>query len=234
MKVFCDKYNMDKNLFLANNSDISKVSDKIELYFEKDLVYLINNTYKDSAKIIIDFNDRKFIQKNDLRLKDKNDIFWKIFSRERSTILDGTAGFGRDGYLLDSMNHEVTMVEYSTIVSILLKNALQRSDNNSIKFFHGNTYDFIKYSSRRYDYIYLDFMFNKLKNNSLSSKNDETLKLVSFTNNDKNKIIKLAQKKANKKVVVKEPSNSSSYLSKPNHTIKTKLLTYNIYLGCNA
>ena len=77
-------------------------------------------------------------------------------------------------------------------------------------------------------------MFNKLKNNSLSSKNDETLKLVSFTNNNKNKIIKLAQKKANKKVVVKEPSNSLSYLSKPNHIIKTKLLTYNIYLGSNA
>ena len=77
-------------------------------------------------------------------------------------------------------------------------------------------------------------MFNKLKNSSLSSKNDETLKLISFIENDKNKIIEIAQKRAINKVVVKEPVNSLSILSKPNHIIKTKLISYNIYLGSDA
>ena len=77
-------------------------------------------------------------------------------------------------------------------------------------------------------------MFNKLKNSPLSSKNDETLKLISFRENDKNKIIEIARKQAINKVVVKEPVNSSSILSKPNHIIKTKLISYNIYLGSDA
>ena len=79
-----------------------------------------------------------------------------------------------------------------------------------------------------------DFMFNKVKNTSLSSKNDETLKLISFKENDKNKIIEIARKNAIDKVVVKEPVNSTSVLLKPNHIIKTKLISYNIYLGSNA
>ena len=74
-------------------------------------------------------------------------------------------------------------------------------------------------------------MFEKLKRNSLSSKNDETLKLISYQEKDKNRVIQMAQKIANKKVIVKEPTKSISNLLKPNHIIKTKLLDYNIYLG---
>ena len=36
------------------------------------------------------------------------------------------------------------------------------------------------------------------------------------------------------KVVVKEPSNSVSSIPKPNHIIKTKLISYNVYLSHNA
>ena len=234
MKIFSDKYNKDRILFLKNIASLDIIDNKIELHFNKDKIYLINNNYKDPVKIIIDFNDKRFLEKNNTRLKDNNDIFKKIFSIKNSTILDGTAGFGRDGYLLDSMNHNVTMIDNSPIVSLLLKNALNRSGNRSITLFHGNTYDHIKHSIKKYNYIYLDFMFNKLKNSSLSSKNDETLKLISFIENDKNKIIEIAQKRAINKVVVKEPVNSLSILSKPNHIIKTKLISYNIYLGSDA
>ena len=67
-------------------------------------------------------------------------------------------------------------------------------------------------------------MFNKLKKNSLSSKNDETLKLISFQENNKDALIRLAIKKSNSRVVVKEPKNSLSNILKPEYTIKTKLL----------
>ena len=234
MKVYCDEYNKDQILFLKNIEIVNLIDNKIELHFDKDEIYLINNNYKDPVKIIIDFNEKKFVEKNNIRLKNNHDIFQKIFSIKNSTILDGTAGFGRDGYLLASMNHDVTMIDNSPIVSLLLKNALKRSGNKSIKLFYGNTYDFLRHSVKKYNYIYLDFMFNKLKNSSLSSKNDETLKLISFIENDKNKIIQIAQKQAMNRVVVKEPVNSSSVLSKPNHIIKTKLISYNIYLGSDA
>ncbi len=234
MKIYSDRYNKDQVMFLKNINVLDKIDRKIELHFNKDKIYLINNNYKDPVKIIVDFNEKKFLEKINIRLKDNHDVFKRIFSIKNSTILDGTAGFGRDGYLLDSMNHNVTMLDNSPIVSLLLKNALKRCGGKSIKLFYGNTYDFLKNSEKRYNYIYLDFMFNKVKNTSLSSKNDETLKLISFKENDKNKIIEIARKNAIDKVVVKEPVNSTSVLLKPNHIIKTKLISYNIYLGSNA
>ena len=100
--------------------------------------------------------------------------------------------------------------------------------------FSQSAYDYMKHSNKKYDYIYIDFMFEKLKNKSLSSKNDETLKMISFNDNDKNKIIQLAQRVSNKKVIVKEPRNSLSDILKPNHIIKTKLLKFNIYLRNNG
>ena len=58
--------------------------------------------------------------------------------------------------------------------------------------------------------------------------------MISFNDNDKNKIIQLAQRVSNKKVIVKEPIYSLSDILKPNHIIKTKLLKFNIYLRNNG
>ena len=230
MKIFCDKYNSGQDLFLNSILSNQCIDKNLQLYFLKDQIYLLNSKYKDPVKIYIDFNDPKFIEKNNQRLHDKKDIFWKVFSQSNSAILDCTAGFGRDSFLLDSMGHDVTMIENSPIVAMLLKNALRRSNNINIKLFFGNAYDYMKHSNEKYDYIYIDFMFEKLKNKSLSSKNDETLKMISFNDNDKNKIIQLAQTVSNKKVIVKEPRNTVSGILKPNYIIKTRLLKYNIYL----
>ena len=234
MKIFCDKYNSGQDLFLNSFKSIQRIDKNLQLHFIKNQIYLLNNKYKDTVKIYIDFTDSKFIEKNNQILLNKKDVFWKIFDQNDSTILDCTAGFGRDGFLLDSMGHDVTMLENSPIVAMLLKNALRRSNNRNIQLFFGNAYDYMKHSNKKYDYIYIDFMFEKLKNKSLSSKNDETLKMISFNDNDKNKIIQLAQRVSNKKVIVKEPRNSLSDILKPNHIIKTKLLKFNIYLRNNG
>ena len=230
MKIFCDKYNSGQDLFLNSILSNQCIDKNLQLHFLKDQIYLLNSKYKDPVKIYIDFNDPKFIEKNNQRLHDKKDVFWKIFSQNNATVLDCTAGFGRDSFLLESMGHDVTMIENSPIVAMLLKNALRRSNNINIKLFFGNAYDYMKHSNEKYDYIYIDFMFEKLKNKSLSSKNDEALKMISFNDNDKNKIIQLAQSVSNKKVIVKEPRNTVSGILRPNFIIKTKLLKYNIYL----
>tara|TARA_B100001564_G_scaffold350570_1_gene355204 strand:- start:316 stop:1029 length:714 start_codon:yes stop_codon:yes gene_type:complete len=231
MKIVCDKYNIDNKLFLQEILANNNLEDVIQLVFKKNEIYLLNNNYKTSPEVHIDFNKKKFIEKNNKRLKNNHDIFWKIFSYKNSRILDCTGGFGRDGFLLNSMGHDVTIIENSPVVAMILKNALWRYGNKSIKFFFGNAYDYMKHSIQKYNYIYLDFMFEKLKNKSLSSKNDETLKCISFQDNDKNKIIQMAQRITINKVIVKEPINSVSNLLKPNHIIKTKLLNYRVYLG---
>ena len=115
MKIFCDKYNSGQDLFLNSFQSIQRIDKNLQLHFIKNQIYLLNNKYKDIVKIYIDFTDPKFIEKNNQRLLNKKDVFWKIFDQNESTILDCTAGFGRDSFLLDSMGHDVTMLELSLI-----------------------------------------------------------------------------------------------------------------------
>ncbi len=76
-------------------------------------------------------------------------------------------------------------------------------------------------------------MFDKTKDKSLSSKNDEILKIISLSEENKNRLVKLAIKKSKKRVVVKEPKHSSSNIINADFNIKTKLINYNIYNGEN-
>ena len=237
MNIFSNLNNKELSDFLdktLNNYYDQAITENLSVNLNKDGIALINANYKKAASISIDFLDKEINNKIQLRLSGKKDIFSKLFPIKNSTLLDCTAGYGRDSYILRSMGFNVTMVENSPIMSLLLNDALKKLKLLNFKMYHGNSYDYLSHSEKYYDYIYIDFMFNKLKKNSLSSKNDETLKLISFQENNKDDLIRLAIKKSNSRVVVKEPKNSLSNILKPEYTIKTKLLNFNIYKGSNG
>ena len=237
MNIFSDLHNQELSDFLdkvLNNYYDKVITENLSINFNKDRMELINANYKEAVSISIDFLDKAINNKIKSRLSGKKDIFSKLFPIKNSTLLDCTAGYGRDSYVLRSMGFNITMIENSPIMSLLLNDALKKLKLSNFKMYHGNSYDYLNHSEKYYDYIYIDFMFDKLKKNSLSSKNDETLKLISFQENNKNNLIRLAIKKANSRVVVKEPKYSLSNILKPEYTIKTKLLNFNIYKGSNG
>ncbi len=237
MKIFSDSHNKEISIFLNKvlgtyyNKEITQ---NLSINFDNQDIQLINANYKRPVSISINFLDEETDNKIKLRLSGKKDIFNKLFPKKGSTLLDCTAGYARDSYILRSMGFNVTMIENSPVMSLLLNNALKKLKLSNFIMYHGNSYDYLNHSEKNYDYIYIDFMFNKLKNNSLSSKNDETLKLVSFQELNKNRLIKLAIKKSRDRVVVKEPKHSLSNILKPEYVIKTKLLNFNIYKGTNG
>jgi len=237
MNIFSDLHNQELSDFLdkiLDNYYDKVITENLSINFNKDRIELINASYKEAVSISIDFLDEAINNKIKSRLSGKKDIFSKLFPIKNSTLLDCTAGYGRDSYVLRSMGFNITMIENSPIMSLLLNDALKKLKLSNFKMYHGNSYDYLNHSEKYYDYIYIDFMFDKLKKNSLSSKNDETLKLISFQENNKNNLIRLAIKKANNRVVVKEPKYSLSNILKPEYTIKTKLLNFNIYKGSNG
>ena len=237
MNIFSDLHNQELSDFLdkiLDNYYDKVITENLSINFNKDRIELINASYKEAVSISIDFLDEAINNKIKSRLSGKKDIFSKLFPIKNSTLLDCTAGYGRDSYVLRSMGFNITMIENSPIMSLLLNDALKKLKLSNFKMYHGNSYDYLNHSEKYYDYIYIDFMFDKLKKNSLSSKNDETLKLISFQENNKNNLIRLAIKKANNRVVVKEPKYSLSNILKPEYTIKTKLLNFNIYKGGNG
>ena len=237
MNIFSNLRNKELSDFLdktLNNYYDKVITKNLSINLSKDSIELINANYKKAVSISVDFLDKEINSKIKSRLSGKKDIFSKLFPIKNSTLLDCTAGYGRDSYVLRSMGFNVTMIENSPVMSLLLNDALKKLKLLNFNMYHGNSYDYLNHSEKYYDYIYIDFMFNKLKKNSLSSKNDETLKLISFQENDKNNLIRLAIKKSNNRVVVKEPKNSLSNILKPEYTIKTKLLSFNIYKGNNG
>ncbi len=77
----------------------------------------------------------------------------------------------------------------------------------------------------------MDFLFIKDKNKSLSSKNDEFLRLVTSDYEKKYELLEYAQRKCNYKVVIKNNKNKSTITKvSPDYSIKTKLVKYDIFL----
>ncbi|MBT5644578.1 MAG: class I SAM-dependent methyltransferase [Gammaproteobacteria bacterium] len=234
MNILSDSDNKEISSFLKdvlNDYYDKNITQNLSINFNKEGVELINNNYKKPVSIMIDFFDKRMNNKIKQRLSGKKDIFHKLFPKKNSTLLDCTAGYGRDGYILRSMGFNITMIENSPVMSLLLNNALKKIKLSNFIMYHGNAYDFLRHTEKIYEYIYIDFMFNKPKNSSLSSKNDETLKLISFQDLNKNNLINLAIKKSVSRVVVKEPKHSLSKMMMPEYMIKTKLLNYYIYKG---
>mgnify|MGYP001158394697 CR=1 FL=1 len=236
MKISSDNINKNKSIFIEDRlmHICPKIlNENLLLKFENHNIKIVNANYETPAVVSIDFLDEKTNKKQQVRIKDNHDIFKKLFPDRDSEILDCTAGFGRDARILDLLGYRVTMIEKSPLTIMMLKNALDMLKDHNLTLYYGDSFDYLNHSEKVYDYIYIDFRFDKTKDKSLSSKNDETLKLISVSENNKNRLIKLAIKKSMKRVIVKEPKYSISNIIDADFNIKTKLINYNIYNGEN-
>ena len=228
MKIIYDKENTNFGIYvdrIINTDPYYRKLSNLELNFKEKEIKLINYNYKSGVKVNISF-------KNEV-----NNDFKKIFKKKGATVLDCTAGFGRDSYILAKYGFSVTMIEKNPITTLLLNNSIGKllggtEVYNRLKLIHGDSYDYLKLCDKQYDYIYIDFMFNKLKNSPLSSKNDETLKLISDDKENRMKLLNLAKKKCKDKVIIKNYKYSPSITGiTPDYQIKTKLLNYYIFLS---
>ena len=233
MQIFNDKKNKEFASYFQEILDADAYYKEIKglaLKLKGNTVELINLNYKKEVSVLVDFS------KENNNFKDNNN-FKKIFKRKGASILDCTAGLGRDSFTLASNGFNVTMIEKNPIIVLLLKNGLQRfigktKNQNKLSLLYGDSYDYLSLYNGRFDYIYIDFMFNKIKRKSLSSKNDETLKLLADDKENRFRLLEIARKKCKFKVIVKGSRNLSSIPSlNPNYSINTKLLRYDIFLG---
>ena len=237
MKIISDSENKDlKNYLLTILSDEIRndQTNQIVLKLKKNKYSILNTNYKDDPLISIDYTSEKYSNRINKRMEQK-DIFLKLFKKKSASILDCTAGFGRDAYLLSKLGYMVTMIEKNPIVSLVVKNALENINQERLSLYHGDSLDFLRHTNTEYDYIYFDFMFKKAKTKSLASKHDETLRCIGYREPSEERLIQLAQQMCKKSVIVKGPKNSiKSNTLKANHRIQTKLLNYDIFISSNG
>ena len=156
---------------------------------------------------------------------------------EKFSVLDATAGFGKDALEIakNKQCESILLVEREKWLFYLLQEGIANAENFDVlklinKFSIKNADSLAHLSSTKsnYDLIYIDPMFpgvgkSKAKR-SIQALRDLTKEI------ETNGLLDLAIKKATKRVVVKRHKNSI-YLEdlKPNYSVKGKVVRYDVY-----
>lgn len=181
----------------------------------------------------LDFN-QPALQQRVQRASIKNEAIAKaigIKSAQALKVLDCTAGIGRDGYLLAHLGCDVTMLERSPVMAILLDDALKRSGLPNLKLIYQDAIAYLcSHPEKIYDVIYLDPMFPEKKKAALVKKEMQILQQLVGRDLDSDKLFQEALKSAKKRVVVKRPKNAESLCDeKPHHVISSKKYRFDVY-----
>ena len=192
--------------------------------------------------VFVDFYSQKIFSRVAVG-KRKDSLFKavKVANKENPTILDATAGFGRDAATLSQYGFSVSLLERNKLLSALLSDGVERLNdsisqnknpsNCNINLLCG--VDFFELSNQgvNFDVVYLDPMFPVVNYKSLVKKESQFLQAIVGSDLDQDNLLQPAMNIALKKVVVKRLC-SSDYLNNktPSYSIKSKVIRFDIYL----
>ena len=159
-------------------------------------------------------------------------------ARFNPSVIDTTAGLGRDAYILASLGCEVILCERSPILATLLEDGLRRAANSSetaetverMTLIKDDANNYLKYMAVQPDSIYLDPMFPQKKGSALVKKDMQILQLLIGADMDSGQLFKAAMSKAGKRVVVKRPTSAKPLdQTRPVGSVCSKKTRYDIY-----
>jgi len=150
------------------------------------------------------------------------------------SILDTTAGLGRDGLIFALLGQGVTMVEENKGMCIMIESALKRlpetsyfnDAKNRITVINDDSSK-LKLNREDFDIIYLDPMFST-HNKSMSSKELTFLKTYIDQRQD---LVNIFLKKRYKRLVVKREKNfKSDSIKKENIIYEGKSINFHVFI----
>lgn len=156
------------------------------------------------------------------------------------TVVDATAGLGRDAFVLASLGCKVTLIERSPVVAALLQDGLARAAQDPeigpwvserMCLLQGPAVDNLLALTERPDVIYLDPMFPHKQKSALVKKEMRVFQSLVGPDLDADALLPAALKMANKRVVVKRPAYAG-WLNehKPSMAIETKGNRFDVYV----
>ncbi|MBL7004328.1 MAG: class I SAM-dependent methyltransferase [Gammaproteobacteria bacterium] len=181
------------------------------------------------------FNNNNF----ERRAQAQNQHLLKAFKDKKKPIrhiLDATAGWCRDSFILANNNFQVTATEQSALLYFLVQFSLNnylKTNSLNLELQHSNAFDLLTLSKTSFQAIYLDPMFPNSHNQAKNKKEIQVLQHVT-KNIEIETLFELALKKATQRVVVKRPLQSD-YLAqlKPHFQYKGKTIRFDIYQQFN-
>ena len=156
--------------------------------------------------------------------------------QKQSTVIDATAGLGRDSFLLAVLGCKVTLIERNPIVMALLADGLYRfklQDDTGIAerllLYPGDSNKQLAQMAA-VDVVYLDPMFPKRDKSALVKKEMQMFKDIVGADSDSDALLASAKQIARDRVVVKRASKAA-YLSdlKPTYSLTGRSSRFDIY-----
>jgi len=155
------------------------------------------------------------------------------------SIVDATAGLGRDGFVLAHLGSEITMIERSPIVATTIQKALQVAKKaepifaepaKRIKLITGDAIEVLSNISPQV--VYIDPMHPVRKKSALVKQNMRDLRQIVGDDDDKQNLIMSALQHASQRVVLKWPKAASlpDDLAKPSYEISGKTTIYYVFI----
>lgn len=189
------------------------------------------------------FSDPQFLK----RLLQSNQSLLKACgNKQRSirTVLDITAGWGMDSFLLAHNGRDVTALEQNRLVFAITAHSLKCAEESPklaqtarrIKLLNTNSADFLAdpQKANGFDCIYIDPMFPGHRSNAKPCKEMQILQQLT-ANVDINLAFELALKQAKNRVVVKRPAKSPPFCTmRPDLVYRQKTVRFDIYLTVNS
>lgn len=164
-----------------------------------------------------------------------------IKTAERPSVLDCTAGLGRDGFILASLGCRVQMIERSPVVAALLEDGIRRACQHPdladwfaqrMQLLDGSAIEVMQnWQQDKPDVVYLDPMFPHRKKSALVKKEMRLFQQLLGPDEDADLLLAPALALANKRVVVKRPAGAPYLaLRKPDIEMAGKANRFDIYL----
>lgn len=153
-------------------------------------------------------------------------------------VIDATAGFGRDAFVLASLGCQVTMLEQNAVMALLLDDALQRANadeaisdiSQRLQIIHCHAIDYLASLDKAVEVIYLDPMYPSRDKSALVKKEMQLLHQLVGADTSSSELLAVARQKASKRVVVKRPKGADFVgKQKPSAKVQSKNTRFDIY-----
>lgn len=156
------------------------------------------------------------------------------------SILDATAGLGQDAFVLASLGCEVTLVERSPVIALLLQDGLDRARQDPHTAAIVERMHLIQADARHYlatlgdtqrpDVITLDPMYPHKDKSALAKKEMRLFQMLLGADDSGAEVLSIARKLAKSRVMVKRPLKAE-FLGKqaPDADIRSPNTRYDLY-----
>lgn len=164
-----------------------------------------------------------------------------IRGSELPTVIDATAGLGRDAFVLAAVGCQVRLVERHPVVYLLLQDGLNRAYQDeeigamlqqNLRLLEVNHINQLNPQTDFADVVYLDPMYPHKQKSALVKKEMRMFQHLVGADLDADELLTPALQLAQKRVVVKRPDYAEFLCGKPPHfSRETKNHRFDIYMG---